>query len=88
MLSHEMFGDFLARARSEAGVTRILLVAGDGARAKGPFRSSGDLGASGLIEASGIAAVSVAGHPEGHPYLDDDHALATLQGWEIGRAHV
>jgi methylenetetrahydrofolate reductase (NADPH) len=79
--SYEALDDFLARACGEAGVSRILVVAGDVARARGPFRSSFDVRASGLIEAHGIAAVSVAGHPEGHPYLDPGPALATLKGW-------
>ena len=87
MPSREVLDDFLARARGEAGVTRILLIAGDIAAAKGPFRSSLDIGAAGLIEAHGIASVSVAGHPEGHPFLnaaDAFKALATWRGW--GRA--
>ena len=67
MPSREALDDFLARARGEAGVTRILLIAGDVAAAKGPYRSSLDVGASGLIEAHGFAGLSVAGHPEGHP---------------------
>jgi methylenetetrahydrofolate reductase (NADPH) len=79
--SREALDDFLARACNEAGVTRILVVAGDVARSRGPFRSSLDVRASGLIEAHGIAMVSVAGHPEGHPYLDAAAALATLRGW-------
>jgi methylenetetrahydrofolate reductase (NADPH) len=79
--SLEALDDFLARACNEAGVTRILVVAGDVARARGPFRSSFDICASGLIEAHGLAMVSVAGHPEGHPYLDAGGALATLRGW-------
>jgi methylenetetrahydrofolate reductase (NADPH) len=73
--------DFLARLRGEAAVTRILLIAGDVAAAKGPFRSALDVGASGLIEAHGITRVSVAGHPEGHPFLDQDHALRVLGRW-------
>jgi methylenetetrahydrofolate reductase (NADPH) len=79
--SGEALDDFLARARGEAGVSRIVVVAGDVARARGLFKSSLDVRASGLIEARGIAAVSVAGHPEGHPYLDAGAALATLEGW-------
>ena len=50
MHSYEALGDFLARARGEADVTRILLIAGDVAAAKGPFKSSFDAAASGLIE--------------------------------------
>src|SRR6195256_6151102 len=55
MPSREALDDFLARARGEADVTRVLLIAGDVAAAKGPFKSSLDVAASGLIEARGIA---------------------------------
>ena len=34
--SREALDDYLARARSEAGVLRVLLIAGDVARARGP----------------------------------------------------
>ena len=81
MASREALDDFLARARGEAGVTRVLLIAGDVAAAKGPFKSSLDVAASGLIEARGIISLSVAGHPEGHPYLDDAEAIKMLGAW-------
>jgi methylenetetrahydrofolate reductase (NADPH) len=81
MPSREALDDFLARAKGEAGVARVLLIAGDVARVKGPFRSSLDLGASGLIEAHGIACVSVAGHPEGHPYLQPAGTFKVLEAW-------
>ena len=81
MPSREALDDFLARLRGEADVTRILLIAGDVAAAKGPFKSSFDVRASGLIEARGIARVSVAGHPEGHPYLGMDATFGALEAW-------
>jgi methylenetetrahydrofolate reductase (NADPH) len=81
MHSYEALGDFLSRARGEADVTRILLIAGDVAAAKGPFKSSYDAAASGLIETHGITSVSIAGHPEGHPFLDDDHVFKSLAAW-------
>jgi methylenetetrahydrofolate reductase (NADPH) len=81
MPSREALDDFLARARGEADVRRILLIAGDVAAAKGPFRSSLDVCASGLIEERGIAAVSVAGHPEGHPYLAAANVFKGLEAW-------
>jgi methylenetetrahydrofolate reductase (NADPH) len=81
MATREALDDFLARARGEAGVSRILLIAGDAALARGPFRSSFDICSSGMIEARGISSVSVAGHPEGHPYLPDANAFAALQAW-------
>jgi len=81
MASREMLGDFLARARGEADVSRILLVAGDVVAAKGPFKSTRDVASSGLLEAHGMASVSVAGHPEGHPYLELEGALNGLKAW-------
>src|SRR5829696_1817517 len=84
--SYEALGDFLARARGEADVRRILLIAGDVAAARGPFKSSFDAAASGLIETHGIACVSVAGHPEGHPFLDEGHVFQNLAAWQAWSA--
>jgi methylenetetrahydrofolate reductase (NADPH) len=79
--SRDALDDFLARARGEADVTRILVIAGDVAAAKGPYRSSLDVCESGLIEAHGLASVSVAGHPEGHPFLTLPKVLKALEAW-------
>jgi methylenetetrahydrofolate reductase (NADPH) len=79
--SRKMLDDFLSRLRGEADATRVLLIAGDVAAARGPFKSSGDVRASGLLEAHNITRVSVAGHPEGHPYLDEAGALGVLKAW-------
>jgi len=81
LASREALDDFLARARGEAGVSRILLIAGDVATTRGPFKSTSDIRASGLIEAHGIASVSVAGHPEGHPFLELPDAMKALGDW-------
>lgn len=81
MPSRDALDDFLARARGDADVTRILLIAGDLAAAKGPFKSTRDVCASGLIEAHGVASVSIAGHPEGHPFLEPADALKGLGAW-------
>ena len=79
--SREALDDFLLRACVEADVGRVLLIAGDVLAAKGPFKSSRDVAASGLLAARGIARVSIAGHPEGHPYLDDASTFKQLQAW-------
>jgi methylenetetrahydrofolate reductase (NADPH) len=81
MATREALDDFLMRALGEADVSRILLIAGDVAGAKGPFKSSFDVRVSGLLEARGIASVSLAGYPEGHPYLQAANAFAALEGW-------
>lgn len=61
---------FLGRLREHAGVTRVLLVAGDNPVASGPFASSLALLESGVLEACGIREVGVAGYPEGHGRID------------------
>jgi methylenetetrahydrofolate reductase (NADH) len=81
MPSREVLDDFLGRARREADIGRIVLIAGDVAAAKGPFRSSRDVALSGMIEAHGITSVSVAGYPEGHPYLEGAHPFEALAAW-------
>jgi methylenetetrahydrofolate reductase (NADPH) len=78
MPSREALHDFLMRARGEADVNRILVIAGDSLRTLGPFKSSMDICASAAIEAHGIRAVSFAGHPEGHPQLSAEKAMAAL----------
>ena len=79
--SRKMLDDFLSRLRGEADATRVLLIAGDVAAARGPFKSSGDVRASRLLQAHNITRVSVAGHPEGHPYVDEASMLKLLQAW-------
>src|SRR5581483_3488830 len=79
--SREALNDFVVRLRSEADVRRVLLVAGDVAAAKGPFKSSRDVAATGLLQAHGISRVSIAGHPEGHPFLDEAATFRGLSAW-------
>jgi methylenetetrahydrofolate reductase (NADPH) len=82
MSSREALDDFLVRLRGEADVERVLLIAGDIAGARGPFKSSGDVRASGLLQAHSIARISIAGHPEGHPFLDEAGMLKVLSAWQ------
>jgi len=80
--SREVLDDFLARLRGEADVRRVLLIAGDVAGARGPFKASRDVAATGLLQKHGIESVSVAGHPEGHPFLDDAAIFKLLLAWQ------
>ncbi len=80
--SREVLDDFLARLSGEADVRRVLLIAGDVAAARGPFKASRDVAATGLLQKHGIKSLSVAGHPEGHPFLDDAATFKLLQGWQ------
>lgn len=74
-------GDLGARLAqlAEAGVNRLLLVAGDGDRAAGRYRDTLDVLESGLLAEYGFDRLGVAAHPEGHPLVepaDLERALA------------
>jgi methylenetetrahydrofolate reductase (NADPH) len=71
--------ELLARLRDEAQVSRALLIAGDAARAPGPFGSSLALLETGLLPAYGLRSIAVAGYPEGHPALPEAELLALLR---------
>ena len=77
--SREALDDFLTRLREQAGVTRIVLIAGDIAVPRGPFASTLDVCTSGVIEGHGIERVTIAGHPEGHPHVDATQTFAAIE---------
>lgn len=79
--SREVLDEFVARLRGEAEVRRVLLIAGDVAGHRGPFKSSREVADTGLLETHGIRRVSIAGHPEGHPYLDEAGTFRSLEEW-------
>ena len=80
--SREVLDDFLSRLSGEADVGRVLLIAGDVAAARGPFKASRDVVGTGLLQKHGIKSLSVAGHPEGHPFLDEVATFKLLQAWQ------
>jgi methylenetetrahydrofolate reductase (NADPH) len=64
--SAAVLDDFLSRLVGQAGVTRVLCVAGDIAKPEGEFDSALQILERGFLEKHGIKKVGVAGHPEGH----------------------
>ncbi|HVZ22390.1 MAG TPA: methylenetetrahydrofolate reductase [Vicinamibacterales bacterium] len=64
--SAAVLDDFLNRLVGEAGVTRVLCVAGDIAKPEGEFESALQILERGFIDKHGIKKIGVAGHPEGH----------------------
>jgi len=70
--SAAILDDFLARLVGEAGVTRVLCVAGDIDRPEGEFESALQILERGFIEKHGITKIGVAGHPEGHKQISED----------------
>ena len=66
MTSRDCLDDFLGLAARVAQVERVLLIAGDAARARGPLESSLEIIESGILQRHGVHSVDVAGHPEGN----------------------
>jgi methylenetetrahydrofolate reductase (NADPH) len=62
----------LARMTKEAEVRRVLVIAGDCDRPKGPFAGAIELIDSGLLQRHRITEVGIAGYPEGHPRISQD----------------
>ena len=67
----------VSRAAAEAGARRMFLVAGDPPVPMGPFDDTMSLLRTGLFEQNGIHTIGIAGHPEGHPIMDQ----ATI--WQV-----
>ena len=74
------------------GCDEVLLIAGDYAHPLGPFATVADIITTGLLEKHGLARVSMAGHPEGHPKVSLDEIrraerekvmLATQAGLDV-----
>ena len=77
--SPDALGRFLDRLAGEAGVRRLLVIAGDRAEPAGPFHGALEAIDSGLITRSGISAIGISGYPDGHPRIADhelDRVLA------------
>jgi methylenetetrahydrofolate reductase (NADPH) len=70
---------FLARMNGEAGVRRVLVIAGDRDQPAGDLHSSVEVIDGGALQRHGIVEIGIAGYPDGHPripQLDLDRALA------------
>ncbi len=59
------------RLAGEAGVDRVLIIAGDREKPAGPYDSSLALMQSGLIQKAGITRIAVGGFPEGNPNISN-----------------
>lgn len=72
LASRQELESFLRAASGDCGVDRVLVIGGDEEKAAGPFVDSAAVIASGILEASGIRRVDVAGYPDGHPRIAPD----------------
>jgi methylenetetrahydrofolate reductase (NADPH) len=67
--SPDVLGRFLDRLNGEAGVRRLLVIAGDRAEPAGPFHGALEAIDSGLISRRGIVEIGISGYPDGHPRI-------------------
>jgi len=70
--------DLLGHLVGEAGVTQVLVVAGDIDSPTGQLESGLQILDSGLLEKHGIRKIGVAGHPEGHRNVSEPVLRAAL----------
>lgn len=85
--SAEALGRFLDRLAGEAGVRRLLVIAGDRAEPAGPFHGALEAIDSGLISRRGIEAIGISGYPDGHPRIAD-HELDRLLASKLQAAEA
>lgn len=60
---------FLHEAARRAEVAELLLISGDYPQASGPYSTVAQVLRAGQLREHGLRAVSMAGHPEGHPQV-------------------
>lgn len=65
----------LSKVVSEAGVKRVLAIAGADSRATGEFENTMAMLETGLFDKYGIQSIGVAGHPEGSPDIKPDQLM-------------
>jgi methylenetetrahydrofolate reductase (NADPH) len=78
---------FIDRLAGEAGVRRLLVIAGDRADPAGPFLGALEAIDSGMISRRGIEVIGISGYPDGHPRIAD-HELDRLLAAKIAAAEA
>ncbi|WP_068074712.1 methylenetetrahydrofolate reductase [Novosphingobium lentum] len=77
--SEDDFEGYLKAVVERAGVTRAFIVAGDPPAPVGPYFDTSALIATGAFERSGIRAIGIGGHPEGHPNMTVEQCWQVLE---------
>lgn len=80
LLSERMLREYLSGLRDAGAGDSVLVVAGDPEPPRGPYPDAASVIGSGLLEEHGVRAVSVAGHPGGHPAVADGVLWQALEG--------
>lgn len=79
IVSRAMLDDYLSAVAGEAGVDRVLCIAGAVKEPLGPYSDSMELLATGAFDKHGVKTIGVAGHPEGSPDFSDEAHLAAVK---------
>ena len=79
ILDRDEFSAFLRNAVKHHQVHRVLLIGGDEANPKGPYRDSLQILEEGLLAGCGIRELGVAGYPEGHPRIPSAGLSSSFQ---------
>jgi methylenetetrahydrofolate reductase (NADPH) len=77
LVSAQELAEFLSYATEEAGMRRVLVIAGDGAPS-GPFENSLAVIRSGKLREAGIEEIGIAAYPEPHPKIDQAVLLRAM----------
>jgi methylenetetrahydrofolate reductase (NADPH) len=77
--SEDDFEGYLKSVVEQAGVQRCFIVAGDPPQPEGPYWDTMALIETGAFERSGIKAIGIGGHPEGHPNMSKGECWAVLE---------
>jgi len=67
--SEAQLSEFAARLSGEAGVDRVLIIAGDRDKPAGPYEWSLPVMESGVLQRHGITHIGISGFPEGNPNI-------------------
>ena len=69
--SEAQLAEFVARLSGEAGVDRVLVLAGDREKPAGPYDWSLPVMESGILQRNGITKIAISGFPEGNPNIPE-----------------
>jgi methylenetetrahydrofolate reductase (NADPH) len=76
--SEQQIEDVVGAVVEQAGVRRVLAIAGSVDEVAGPFPATIDLLRTGVMQRHGITWVGVAGHPEGSPDVGDAELVQAI----------
>jgi methylenetetrahydrofolate reductase (NADPH) len=76
--SEQQIEDVVGAVAEQAGVRRVLAIAGSVEELAGPFPATIDLLRTGVMQRHGITWVGVAGHPEGSPDVGDAELVQAI----------